>query len=374
MGWDMVPQIRYQVFVSSTYEDLRVERQQATQAILEAGHFPSGMELFPASDQSQWELIKKVIEESDYYIVLIGGRYGSVSEDGTSFTEMEYDYAAQIGVPILGFVRDDIGNIQSSFVEKSEEGRRKLDEFRKKVMSRHCRIYGAPSDLGMLVMKSLISESRIRPRVGWVKADQARSEDDIAREHETLDELKAARSKIVKYERELRDRATLGDEISLEQLAQGDDQFEIDVRFVDSSKALATARVPVSWDQIFRIIGPSMYGYIMRRSEQQYSQNRAYSFEENIIDYVRGIIVDRVQSRRIALHSGQVDQIIIQLKELGLVMYAETDDGFRGVTLTELGERRLTRISVKARSGNEIVVKNGDRQPASSGGKATGLK
>ena len=33
----MTPQVRYQVFVSSTYEDLREERQQATQAILEAG-------------------------------------------------------------------------------------------------------------------------------------------------------------------------------------------------------------------------------------------------------------------------------------------------------------------------------------------------
>jgi len=43
----MISQVRYQVFVSSTYEDLREERQQATQAILEAGCFPSGMETFP---------------------------------------------------------------------------------------------------------------------------------------------------------------------------------------------------------------------------------------------------------------------------------------------------------------------------------------
>lgn len=67
--------VRYQVFVSSTYEDLREERQQVTQAILEMGWFPSGMELFPASDLSQWELIKKVIAESDYYIVIVGGKY-----------------------------------------------------------------------------------------------------------------------------------------------------------------------------------------------------------------------------------------------------------------------------------------------------------
>src|SRR5665213_1127692 len=89
-GTDMISQARYQVFVSSTYDDLRGERQQATQAILEIGCFPSGMELFPASDDTQWELIKRVIEESDYYVVIVAGRYGSLGPEGASYTEMEY--------------------------------------------------------------------------------------------------------------------------------------------------------------------------------------------------------------------------------------------------------------------------------------------
>jgi hypothetical protein len=107
----MISQVRYQIFVSSTYEDLREERQQATQAILEAGCFPAGMELFPASDDTQWELIKRVIEECDYYVVILAGRYGSVGPDGLSYTEMEYDYAVEKGIPVLGFVRSNIGDI-----------------------------------------------------------------------------------------------------------------------------------------------------------------------------------------------------------------------------------------------------------------------
>src|ERR1700680_2418634 len=107
----MIPQVRYQIFVSSTYEDLREERQQATQAILEAGCFPSGMELFPASDDTQWELIKRVIEESDYYIVIVSARYGSLGPEGLSYTEMEYDYAVMKGIPVLGFIRGDVGNV-----------------------------------------------------------------------------------------------------------------------------------------------------------------------------------------------------------------------------------------------------------------------
>ena len=120
----MISQVRYQVFVSSTYEDLREERQQATQAVLETSCFPSGMELFPASDDTQWELIKRVIEESDYYVVIVAGRYGSLGGEGISYTEMEYDYAIEKGIPVLGFVRENVGEIPSHYTEQTEEGRK----------------------------------------------------------------------------------------------------------------------------------------------------------------------------------------------------------------------------------------------------------
>src|SRR5258706_3862603 len=122
----MTSQPRYQVFISSTYEDLREERQQATQAILEAGFFPSGMELFPASDQNQWQLIQRVIEECDSYVVLAGGRYRSLGPTGLSYTQMEDDYAVEKGIPVLGFVRGDPENIPSQICAIDDHQRRQL--------------------------------------------------------------------------------------------------------------------------------------------------------------------------------------------------------------------------------------------------------
>ena len=82
---------RHQVFVSSTYLDLVDERSEVMQALLELECMPAGMELFPAANDTQWNWIKRVIDESDYYIVIVAGRYGSISPDtGLSFTEMEY--------------------------------------------------------------------------------------------------------------------------------------------------------------------------------------------------------------------------------------------------------------------------------------------
>jgi hypothetical protein len=356
----MVPQVRYQVFVSSTYEDLRTERQQATQAILEAGCFPSGMELFPASDDSQWELIKRVIEESDYYIVIVAGRYGTVSPEGLSFTEMEYDYAVAKGVPVLGFVRDNVGDIPFDNTEKSEKGRKKLEAFRNKVMSRTCRKYSSAPELGMAVMKSLMAEARIRPRVGWVRADQARSEEDVQRERKVIEGLEIASERIEELEREIRDRAILGDEIPQELLAQGDDICELTVTFLDEGKKHVKEDIRMTWDEIFKVIGPTIYGYILRK-RTGYGENPTYPFQDNLEEHIRAKIIHRVQNRKIKIETSQVDTCILQFKELGLLMFAENkkdDDGqgFRGVMLTEKGERRLTLVSMRLRSADNIAT------------------
>ena len=90
---------RYQVFISSTFRDLVEERQAVLRAILELDQMPAGMELFPASDETAWQLIRDVIDASDYYLVLVGGRYGSLDQTGIGYTEKEYDYAVDSDRP-----------------------------------------------------------------------------------------------------------------------------------------------------------------------------------------------------------------------------------------------------------------------------------
>src|SRR3954453_18062379 len=99
---------RYQVFVSSTFVDLQVERQHAIQALLALDCIPSGMELFPASDDDQWTLIKRVIDDCDYSLLILAGRYGSIGIDGIGYTEKEYDYAVSVKKPIIAFGRDPL--------------------------------------------------------------------------------------------------------------------------------------------------------------------------------------------------------------------------------------------------------------------------
>lgn len=85
--------IKYQIFVSSTYKDLMQERNIAINTILSMGHFPVASEMFPESDREILTYIKELIDSSDYFLLIIGDRYGSISQNGISFVEEEYDYA-----------------------------------------------------------------------------------------------------------------------------------------------------------------------------------------------------------------------------------------------------------------------------------------
>ena len=111
---------KYQVFVSSTYVDLTEERKEVIQALLELDCIPVGMEMFPAADEDQWSLIKRLIDDCDYYVLILGGRYGSLNEDGISYTQMEYEYAKSQNIPTISFLHKS--------PEKIEVGKSELDK------------------------------------------------------------------------------------------------------------------------------------------------------------------------------------------------------------------------------------------------------
>lgn len=169
---------RYQVFVSSTYADLKDERQQVLQALMEMDCIPAGMELFPATDEEQWEFIKKVIDDCDYYLLIIGGRYGSVTSDGISYTEKEFDYAVQIGLKVVALVHGSPEEIPFGKSEQNPELRERLLNFKDKVMDgRLVKFWKTAEELPGLVALSLTKTIKTYPAIGWVRANSVASED-----------------------------------------------------------------------------------------------------------------------------------------------------------------------------------------------------
>lgn len=163
---------KYQVFISSTYQDLKEERRAVEETIIRSGDFPVGMEAFPAADDEQFDFIKTVISQCDYYILVIAGKYGSISPDGKSYTEKEYDYAVKIGVPVLVMVHENIDTIPANKTEGDVERRKQLDFFIEKVSTGRLRkTWNSADSLKLAVREALDHAKATKSRPGWIRGD-----------------------------------------------------------------------------------------------------------------------------------------------------------------------------------------------------------
>ncbi|MCT4708358.1 DUF4062 domain-containing protein [Enterobacteriaceae bacterium H16N7] len=164
---------RYQIFISSTYSDLIETRKKISEHILSMNHIPAGMEMFSANGKEQWNTIQKSINNSDYYILIIGERYGSISEiDGISFTEKEYRYAREIGLPTLCFIPDE--NYQTTKANRESDPKKivKLNSLIEEIKGGQlCSLWNSEDDLIHKVSAALYKIFTDEPRTGWIRGD-----------------------------------------------------------------------------------------------------------------------------------------------------------------------------------------------------------
>lgn len=164
---------RYQIFVSSTYSDLREEREKLLFAILKLNYIPAGMEFFPAMDEEQMSFIMRRIDESDYYVLLLGARYGSLDKDGISYTEREYDYAVKQGKKVIALLHKNPDKVERGKTDKDEDLYNKLAAFRERVQNggRLVAFWENTDDLISNFYASLIQTTQRYPAIGWMRGD-----------------------------------------------------------------------------------------------------------------------------------------------------------------------------------------------------------
>jgi hypothetical protein len=319
---------RYQVFISSTFSDLQDERREVMQTVMKIDCIPAGMELFPAADEEQLDFIKKIIDDCDYYIIIIGGRYGSVTSDGVSYTEKEYDYAISKGIRVLAFLHEQPSKLS---VEKSDidaVARDRLGAFREKVSKgRIVKFWKAPTDLPGAVMLALISAIKTYPAVGWVRGDVATAPDLLAK-------LNALRNENDELKRsfELLEQQTIAK--PSHSIANGSDKFVLHVEF-DGDLGWSKRELSLSWDQIFGIVGPKLLG-----------PTEISSLKGSLDWAIAELLGKSDSSYTISQHD--FETITIQLEALRLIQFQDAKPTKGGaltyLQLTEAGRRYLTEI------------------------------
>ena len=333
---------RYQVFISSTYEDLKEERNEVVQALLELDCIPCGMEYFPASNITQWEFIKRLIDDCDYYIVIVAGRYGSLDFDGLSYTQKEYNYAISKNIPVIGFLHQNPDALMVSKTDKNEKYKKKLEDFKKEVQEKLCKYWTTPKELGGVVSRSMVQEIKRNPRIGWIKANSVdtNSEKTILALYKKIEELE--------NEPKVAERKTEGFTQfvdNIDELSQGNDEVEIKLLITEgtfTTKKQKTENIKLSWNKITFLLFPKLTGFIKenifkstitRLLREYLLENKTYSEKPNFI---------------IALSDEGFETIRIQLFALGYICTIfEQDEKFsnesyvKKIKLTEKGERLL---------------------------------
>ncbi|AHD00227.1 DUF4062 domain-containing protein [Leisingera methylohalidivorans] len=193
---------KYQVFLSSTYSDLRAERDAITRTLFEMGCIPIGMEAFPAADEEQFEFIKKIIDETDYYILVIKARYGSIAPDGISYTEKEYLYAKEKGIPVLAFVHNNPQALDGNETDLQDSLKAEnFFRFRNEVTnSRLVKMWDDPGTLPAFVVLALNRAMTENPGIGWTRGPTVDSDQTLLQIVSLQNELKEAKEKIRDFE------------------------------------------------------------------------------------------------------------------------------------------------------------------------------
>jgi Domain of unknown function (DUF4062) len=316
---------RYQVFLSSTFDDLRDERRRVMQTLMEMDCLPAGMELFPAADEEQWAFIRRVIDDCDYYLLVIGGRYGSITPDGISYTEKEFDYAVSKGIKVVALLHEKPDEIPVDKSERDPTLRERLEAFRRKVSSdRLVRTWSRAEDLPGLVALSLAKTIKTYPAIGWVRANTVANEDLLTQLNQLRQDNDALRTALAEARPEPVPR--------LEGLAGLDEPLT-----VEGSGTGGTWTATISWAKVFGYIAPDIEMY----SDEEVLQERLTSW----IVWGEG---NRLAGGYHLMDDYYFTTIRIQLNALGLVAIIVSESGTgeksRKWTLTPHGERMMVQL------------------------------
>lgn len=315
-------QKRYQVFVSSTYVDLQTERQKVFQTLMEMDCIPAGMELFSAIDDDQMSFIKRVIDDCDYYIIIIGGRYGSISSIGISYTEQEYDYAASKGIRVIALIHKSPGQIPAMNSESNPASLEKLRIFREKLQTgRIVKYWNSADELPGIVALSVAKQIKSFPAVGWVRANTVANND-------LLQQLNTVRQENESLRRQLSSGRVEYDLTSIE-LASLDEAYSYEVSIFNSKFEQETIAIQTTWRKLFKKLSIGFHGGI------QQSRVKGFVFQ---------VLASNCIGDEPKIDDVHISTVRIQFHALGLIDRVEVTDGEDRWRLTPAGTALMSEL------------------------------
>lgn len=230
---------RYQAFLSSAFKELSEERRAVVTALLELNCHPVGMDLFDMLDDEDGSLVRRLIDDCDYYLVVLGANFRMLDTAEIDSIEREHDHALAKAKPVLAFLRPD-DKMQPEADGGYAELSGRLQALRDRLESGACRYWNTPTELGGAVSRACVQLIQSRPAEGWVRAGRAKTPEDYENVARLADQVRV-------LEKEVADLRAAELRVAPD-LAQGDETVELEYSLRGEQMVF---RIGATWTEVF---------------------------------------------------------------------------------------------------------------------------
>jgi len=349
---------RYQVFISATYMDLREERGMLLQTLPSLGCLPSTFEAHTQS-LSTMVNIRRRIDECDYYLFIVGSRYGSLMPSGVSYTHMEYVYAATKQKPMFVLMHESPETRPTEFQEQSIEGKLKFNDFRKVLQRERDNIvyWRDVKDLSHALHNAIPALIRKYPTVGWSRVIKGASTGATSTvSNSALEkECEALKRRVKELEAEKEKWLSAGVN-SPETLAKGEDLFDIQYKckaYAGGNCQDVFGKTRLSWNELLVSFGSNL---LQAQTEEFMAAKLNERLQKNALAEIQSEYPKTHAVVDVQITPATFNAIKMQFRVLGYIQRVSRENDLKQWwQMTAIGERMLASIMSVRRTASRLA-------------------
>jgi hypothetical protein len=338
---------RFQVFVSSTQQGCTPEKKEVIEALLELDCLPCSNDYFTSPEGPQSALIQKMIDDADFFILIIGNDESPADGPWINKVMAEYEYAVSRDKPVTAFIYHNDTSQRASGIETNATDTKQFKKFKKELIDTMAILWSKVPELGALVSRLISQGRKYFPQAGWVRANMV---------HELVGRSKLSSNKYIRTRERDGELVSTLTEAPMEDLAEGDEQVEV---YVETSggpynkPVVKSESFTVSWKTIAYHLLPKVMDPIR---ESTFRTNLNTIFRDIYLQINRGKSLPG--NFKVLISNETFDAVKIQFHLLGFIrLYSTEIEKEEGVTttkmvsLTERGRQKLIGLRAVRKTG-----------------------
>jgi len=328
---------RYHVFISTTEADMHAERVVLSQTLVSQGFFSWGLEQRTPLTTA---FARRQIDDCDYFILMLGSRYGELSASGVSYMHLEYIYAVTKQKPILVLMYEAPEGRAEEFQDKTQEGKLKFLDFRRQLQRERDMVmtFRDLRDLEIAIRHTMPQFLNRYPAQGWIRPNQQQVQ-------QLQDENEQLRQKLTQLEQQQPRVTSAPQRVADLPQVQGHEEIAFDYKvhaYQDGNFRELRPQRQMTWNDLLMVIGP---GFSPAMPEDSFAKILNDYLNSTALADVRDVMPRAHAVARCQVNIRALHMIKTQFKNNAWIVPVGRDDRQRVLwELSPAGERQLSRL------------------------------